>query len=302
MTAARGLLAAGVLLCLPGLRDLPAEEVSPAPTLTVTASQTDPIQGGVVVLEITSDRPLERLRVAEPRRGAWLEREPGGTVFRGLAGVDLETAPGPWPLLLEGAVEGGGTFSHTTPLSVASGHFAVEPLQVDSKFVEPPPAAQKRIASDRRKVERVWQTGERARRWTGPFANPIAAPLKNNFGVRRVFNGEPRSPHGGVDFSAPVGAAVSAPAPGRVALAEDLYYSGGTVILDHGGGLFTMYFHLSRIRVKAGSRVEAGARIGDVGATGRVTGPHLHWAARLDGARVQPLALLDLPRWPLPGR
>src|SRR5262249_43930345 len=102
----------------------------------------------------------------------------------------------------------------------------------------------------------------------------------------------------GLDLAARQGQEVSAPAPARVALAEDLYFSGGTVILDHGAGLFTSYFHLSRIDVRAGDLVAEGARVGAVGATGRATGPHLHWSARIDGARVNPLGLLKLPRWP----
>jgi murein DD-endopeptidase MepM/ murein hydrolase activator NlpD len=114
-----------------------------------------------------------------------------------------------------------------------------------------------------------------------------------------VFNGKPRSSHEGADLAAPAGAPVAAPGPGRVALAEELYFSGGTVILDHGAGLFTMYFHLSRIDVKAGEDVDSGGRIGAVGATGRATGPHLHWGARLNRARINPLGLLKLPAWPL---
>jgi murein DD-endopeptidase MepM/ murein hydrolase activator NlpD len=92
---------------------------------------------------------------------------------------------------------------------------------------------------------------------------------------------------------------VRAPGPARVALADELYFSGGTVILDHGAGLFTMYFHLSRIDVKPGDVVPPGRQIGAVGATGRATGPHLHWGARLDRARINPLGLLELPAWPL---
>jgi murein DD-endopeptidase MepM/ murein hydrolase activator NlpD len=100
---------------------------------------------------------------------------------------------------------------------------------------------------------------------------------------------------------APTGSPVAAAADGRVALAGNLYFSGGTVLLDHGGGLFTQYFHLSRIDVKDGDVVTKGTVLGLVGATGRVTGPHLHWGARWNGARVNPAALLALPAWPAPG-
>ena len=220
-------------------------------------------------------------------------------MFRGLAGVDLEASPGPWALRFEGVDSGGSRFADVQTLRIVPGRFAVEPLRVDPKFVEPPPSEARRIRSDREKVAAVWRKPDPRRRWTGPFRDPVAATLRDNFGVRRVFNGQPRSRHEGVDFAAPAGAPVKAPAPGRVALAADLYYSGGTVILDHGGGLFTTYFHLSRIDVGAGQTVKAGRRIGSVGATGRVTGPHLHWGARLSGARINPLDLRSLPQWPL---
>ena len=199
----------------PGLRDLPAEEVSPAPTLTVTASQTDPDSG-------RRRRPGDHER--PPARAPARRRAAPGRVARARAGGHgvprpgrrgPRAAPGPWPLLLEGAVEGGGTFSHTTPLSVASGHFAVEPLRVDSNFVEPPPAARSASSPTGGRVDRVWQTGERGSAG-GRARSRLRSRrrLKNNFGVRRILNGEPRAPHDGVDFSAPVGAPVEAPAPG----------------------------------------------------------------------------------------
>ena len=119
-----------------------------------------------------------------------------------------------------------------------------------------------------------------------------------NFGARRVFNGKTRSRHAGLDVAAPAGAPVVAAAGGRVALAGNFYFSGGSVVLDHGEGLFTMYFHLSRLDVKEGETVAAGQLLGAVGATGRATGPHLHWAARLGSARIDPAALLALPGRP----
>jgi murein DD-endopeptidase MepM/ murein hydrolase activator NlpD len=297
--ASHGLALLAALASPSGAPDPPARP----PVLSIEASRSEPKQGGLVVLVIRSDRPLEALRVAEPAVGVWLEREPGGSVFRGLAGVDLEAQPGEWRLHLAGVDSAGRRFSDVHALRIVSGRFAVEPLRVDSKFVEPPPSAARRIREERERVAAVWRKPDRERRWSAPFRDPVEAPLRDNFGVRRVFNGQPRSPHNGVDFPAKTGTPVAAPGPGRVALAADLYYSGGTVILDHGGGLFTTYFHLSRIDVKPGRLVAAGGRIGAVGATGRVTGPHLHWGARLEGARINPLDLKSLPEWPLePGR
>jgi murein DD-endopeptidase MepM/ murein hydrolase activator NlpD len=128
------------------------------------------------------------------------------------------------------------------------------------------------------------------------------AASNGNFGARRVYNGKTKSFHAGLDLGAKEGTAVAAAGDGRVVLAGDLYFSGGTVLLDHGAGLFTQYFHLSRIDVKEGDAVAKGARLGAAGHTGRATGPHLHWGAKLHAARVNPEDLLALPAWPLPVR
>jgi murein DD-endopeptidase MepM/ murein hydrolase activator NlpD len=114
----------------------------------------------------------------------------------------------------------------------------------------------------------------------------------SGFGVRSIYNGEPRAPHNGADFASPLGTPVSAPGGGRVVLAESLYFTGRTVVIDHGLGLVSLLAHLSRIDVREGTDVVTGAQIGLVGATGRVTGPHLHWTVRLQGARVDPLSLI----------
>jgi murein DD-endopeptidase MepM/ murein hydrolase activator NlpD len=223
-----------------------------------------------------------------------------GRVLRGLWGIDFETAVGARSLEVETVGRCGDPHPASWRFKVVSGKFIVQKLTVDPAYVEPPPSERARIEADREKVARVWAAPEIARRWDREFRLPVDAPLRQNFGAKRIFNGRPRSRHGGVDLAASAGAPVTAPAPGVVALAEDLYYSGGTVILDHGGGLFTTYFHLSRLDVKVGDRLETGASLGAVGATGRATGPHLHWGARLNGARVNPLDLLKLPTWSSP--
>jgi murein DD-endopeptidase MepM/ murein hydrolase activator NlpD len=128
--------------------------------------------------------------------------------------------------------------------------------------------------------------------WEAPFVAPAEGRVSSNFGVRSIFNGQPRSPHGGIDYSGAVGAPVAAPAGGLVALAEDLFFTGNTVVIDHGLGLYSLLAHLSEFAVRAGDRVERDQIVGRVGATGRVTAPHLHWTVRLNGARVDPLSLL----------
>jgi murein DD-endopeptidase MepM/ murein hydrolase activator NlpD len=123
---------------------------------------------------------------------------------------------------------------------------------------------------------------------------PVPHEANSAFGTRSIFNGKPRNAHGGADFLSPGGTPIRAPNAGRIAVARDLYFSGNTVIIDHGLGLFSMLAHMSAIDVREGDVVKAGQVLGRVGATGRVTGPHLHWAVRAGGARVDPLSLLAL--------
>jgi murein DD-endopeptidase MepM/ murein hydrolase activator NlpD len=267
--------------------------------LTVEMSSASPKQGGLVAVTVKSDVPLASAAVSSGGRESAMERDGEGRLFLALVGVDFESAVGPREM--DVAVLGLCGDRHTAhrALRVVPGKFPVQKLRVAPAYVEPPESELDRIREDKEKVGRVWATGDPRRMWGSPFALPVDAPARDNFGSRRVFNGKPRSSHEGADLSAPEGAPVAAPGPGRVALAENLYFSGGTVILDHGAGLFTMYFHLSRIDVKAGDILAPGGRIGAVGATGRATGPHLHWGARLNRARINPLGLLQLPTWAL---
>jgi murein DD-endopeptidase MepM/ murein hydrolase activator NlpD len=149
-----------------------------------------------------------------------------------------------------------------------------------------------RVARENRAIGALWSR-RTPRRFTLPLAPPLAEPpAGGRFGARRVFNGRPSSPHSGADYSAGAGVRVLAAAPGTVALAADHFFAGNSVYLDHGDGLITMYFHLSAISVAEGQEVAAGQEIGRVGATGRATGPHLHFGVRWRRARVDPAALL----------
>jgi murein DD-endopeptidase MepM/ murein hydrolase activator NlpD len=175
---------------------------------------------------------------------------------------------------------------------IADYPYPTQELKVEEKYVAPPKAALARIAAERQRVAALFAL-ESPRRFSLPLAPPLAAlPTSARFGARRVFNGESRSPHSGADYSAAPGTTVFAPADGRVALAEDQYFAGRAVYLDHGDGLLSMSFHLSALLVATGDEVTRGQPIGKVGATGRVTGPHLHFGLRWHGARVDPDLLL----------
>jgi murein DD-endopeptidase MepM/ murein hydrolase activator NlpD len=269
-----------------------------APVLRIEASSASPRQGGVVALTVLSSVPLSRATLSDGKHEAAMEADEAATTLRALWGIDFESAVGARRVHVEAVGRCGDAHSSSWDLKVVAGKFPSQQLKVDPAYVEVPPAELERIAADKEKVARVWATGGAVRRWDGPFRLPVEAPVRENFGARRLFNGKPRSRHEGVDLAAPAGAPVTAPAPGVVALAEELYFSGGTVILDHGASLFTSYFHLSRIDVKVGDLLEPGTSLGAVGATGRATGPHLHWGARVNRSRVNALDLLHLPHWP----
>jgi murein DD-endopeptidase MepM/ murein hydrolase activator NlpD len=172
--------------------------------------------------------------------------------------------------------------------------FRTRRLTVDEAFVTPPAAEEERIAREARLLDSLWTSPAGERQWIGPFVRPVPQPANSAFGTRSIFNGKPRNAHGGADFLSPSGTPVHPPNAGRVLIARDLYFSGNTVVIDHGLGLLSMLAHLSAVDVREGDFVAADQVVGRVGATGRVTGPHLHWAVRAGGARVDPLSLLAM--------
>jgi murein DD-endopeptidase MepM/ murein hydrolase activator NlpD len=179
----------------------------------------------------------------------------------------------------------------TRSLPVLPKEFPVRRLRVAPAFVEPPAEELDRITRELKTTEGIFHTTT-ARKWNGPFLLPVDSVPTSNFGSRTFFNGRRRSPHAGVDFMAGRGVPVRAANTGRVALAAPLYFTGNTVIIDYGSGLYSLFAHLSEFKVKSGDTVSPETVVGLVGDTGRVTGPHLHWSVRLQGARVDPLSLV----------
>jgi murein DD-endopeptidase MepM/ murein hydrolase activator NlpD len=212
--------------------------------------------------------------------------------WRALVGIDLDTAPGDYPVLVEADLPSGITASERRVITVGEIEFPTRLLRVDPKFVTPPPGVRPRIEREAAELARLFGTATAPGRWPGVFEAPIAGALVSGFGVRSVFNGQARAPHGGADFASPAGTPIAAPNAGIVVLASNLYFTGNTVVLDHGGGLLSLFAHLSRVDVRDGESVVKGAVVGAVGATGRVTGPHLHWTVRLHGTRVDPMSLV----------
>ena len=213
--------------------------------------------------------------------------------WRALVGIDLDAKPGSY--LLEAWARGSGTDDRASQtLRVVAKSFRTRTLTVDPDFVSPPPDMEARIVREAAEIEQMWNAGAAERLWTKPFTRPVPGQPNSAFGSRSVYNGVPRSPHGGADFPGRTGTPIHAPNAGRVVMARELYFTGNTVVIDHGLGLFSLLAHLSRIDVREGDLLSEADLVGAVGATGRVTGPHLHWAVRLNGSRVDPMSLLAM--------
>ncbi len=217
--------------------------------------------------------------------------------WQALIGVDLDVKPGRHTASIT-AADGTRTHSTTRTIVVTDKAFPTRRLTVEPRYVEPPADVTARIASEAKRLNAIWASRTPERLWTGTFVAPVPDRANSAFGSRSVFNGQPRSPHGGADFLSPTGRPIRAPAAGRVVLAEDLYFTGGTVVVDHGLGLVSLFAHLSAIDAEPGQLVSPGDVLGRAGATGRVTGAHLHWTVRLAGTRVDPLALIEVTGQP----
>jgi hypothetical protein len=253
--------------------------------LQVTHAARSVRPGELVVLTITAP-PSGPVTVRAFGR-TWPAHQADAETWRALVGIDLATKPGRHDVIV---TSGDVRTSH--PLVVQARAFPTRRLKVDPALVTPPPDARERIEREARELAAAWETSSSEPLWSGRFVHPVPDPANSAFGTHSVYNGVPRSQHSGADFASPTGRPVKAPNAGRVVLAGSRYFTGNTVLIDHGQGLFSLMAHLSEIDVKPGDPVAAGDVVGKVGATGRVTGPHLHWTVRINGARIDPLSLL----------
>jgi len=252
-------------------------------------------QGSLLLAEISGVQANREMVAEWDGRSMPLWREEtASTTLHSLLGVDLEKPAGAYEWKISWTGSDGKPMVCTQAITVRTGKFPTERLTVEKQFVQPDPEQQKRAEEDQKKMKAIYDTVTPEVLWKGKFLVPLkGVTTGGNFGRRRVLNGEARSPHAGVDFPAVAGTPVYAAQAGKVVLAENLYYSGNTVVIDHGFGIYTLYAHLSEIGVHAGDSVDVSEEIGKVGATGRVTGPHLHWGLTIDHARVNALQIVQ---------
>ena len=254
-------------------------------------------QGQVLVVKVKGEQQATEVK------GTFLNRtipffrefrsgEPAGYI--GLLGIDMQDDPGTYELAVE-VKQGEQAKQLSFNVLVAKEKFAVEHLTLPKEKVDLDEKAVARWKTEQQVVQQALAENSRLKLWHSNFVEPVTGKRTGIFGSVRIMNGKPRNPHNGEDIGAPMGADVAASNDGVVRLTVDHVFSGKGVFVDHGLGFYTMYFHLSEVLVKDGDLVTAGQIIGKVGATGRATGPHLHWGVKLNGARVNPYSLLDLP-------
>ncbi|MCK5681889.1 M23 family metallopeptidase [bacterium] len=249
-------------------------------------------QALVVVLRIIDESQLQKEVELQSmtfcQRKFQLEPIDGG--WRGVAAVPLGTVAGTYELSINSQVG----IELVLAVAVDSHDYGEQRLTVKKEMATPMrPENLKRIKQNRRDLEIAYGASAAQFLSGSEFVAPLTTEFTSPFGTRRLLNGKGKSPHGGVDFKAAIGVPVGASARGRVVLAEELYYSGKIVIIDHGLSVFTLYMHLSEIECSSGDEVDAGQIIGKSGKSGRVTGPHLHWGVKIAGVFVDPLRFVD---------
>jgi len=257
----------------------------PMASAELTLPRASAVPGGVVMIDIEDDSTEAPFVSFEGNAVMVLPRERGWVA---LVGIPLSRTPGPAAIQIRR-----GASTLTRGFTIEGKQYRTQALKVAPKHVDLSPENAARVEKEQPHLRAMYGTFTTQAPETLQFISPVKGPRSSSFGLRRVFNNQSRNPHSGMDIAAPTGTPVVAPAPGTVIDTGDYFFNGGTVIVDHGLGLVTMYCHLSRIDAKAGQKVSAGDKLGEVGATGRVTGPHLHWGVALNRAFVDPALFLE---------
>jgi hypothetical protein len=258
----------------------------------ISLSSEEMARGDVILITI-------RAGEGETPKATWMGKEiafvfnRSKSVWQGFLATDLNQKPGTCEAIVRMVSSG---FESHINIQVTDKDYGVRRLTLPKDKVDLNAESLKRVKKEAAVVSALWRAPEPAPEWKGIFLMPVDGEVVGIFGKRSIINNMERSPHTGVDLSGNTGDPVKAVNNGKVALIADHFFTGNTVFLNHGGGIITMYCHLNKILVKDGDKIKKGQTIGLVGSTGRATGPHLHWGMRVNGARVNPLTLIDLSK------
>ncbi|MCG8636004.1 MAG: M23 family metallopeptidase [Desulfobacterales bacterium] len=251
--------------------------------------------GQPFLVRLTSDLALEQVTMQwmgkkiVPSVSTWNNRH----VALAMLGTDVLTIkPGPQSLEVR-AMVGGEERTWFRGIRISSRSYPRQELTLPSKMVTPPESELARIKKERVRAVAAKNFWSDKRMWQLPFHRPVPGKTTSSYGLRRILNKKPKNPHRGLDFRAATGSVVEAVAPGRVILAESHYYAGNSIYIDHGNGVISLYFHLSKFSVAHGDSVKKGQKIGLAGSSGRSTGPHLHLSISVQGELVDPAPLFE---------
>jgi len=251
-------------------------------------------QGGVALVTVELGEEFIFCKGIFNGKTVYFNPVDGSQSFIGLLGVDLNAPVGSKSLSIAAVTADGTQEKEDVTIEIIPGNFIEQHLTLDEKWVDLDSETLARIERENKIITALFRKETPKKLWSTAFMVPADGDNTGGFGLKRFINGESKSSHSGIDIGVPYGTPVVASNDGIVALTIDYFYGGLSVFIDHGQGLYTMYFHLSEILVSEGSSVKKGSIIGRVGATGRVTGAHLHFAVRLSGNKVNPNALMNL--------
>lgn len=288
------LAVAAILVCYPQYIDaFSLKSYQNEGVIEVHSEYRELSQGEAVKVFVSAPSPVRATARFGGEEFAFVPTGDSSRVFT-VIGLGLDQEPGIHELQVSVAYAAHGERDFFFNLPVSKKKFPRTRITVGSNYIHPSQEQQERMKRERALLKEVY--GRYTEQWlgSGNFVSPLKGKITGPFGTERVFNGEVRSRHRGIDFRSPRGKSVGSANAGRVVLARDLYLAGGTVIIDHGIGLFSLYLHLSKITVKEGALIGKGTRVGLVGSTGRSSGPHLHWGVRVMDQYVDPGSIMRL--------
>ncbi len=249
-------------------------------------------QGAIARMILTLSGPVSSLSGRFKNKTVpYFETQEG--VYVALVGIDMDQTVGSLPFVSTWE-SAGKTFTQKNIIEIKAAKFGLQELTLPKKKVDLDAPTLKRVRGEKSLMKAAFAESQTQRLWKGTFIAPVEGRRQGTFGRRRLINGKPRRSHTGEDISAPIGTPILAPNAGKVVLVGHFFFNGRSVVIDHGLGLISMYFHLSEVDVEKDSWVKTGDQIGLVGKSGRVTGPHLHWGMRLNGAKVDPYAFVGV--------
>jgi murein DD-endopeptidase MepM/ murein hydrolase activator NlpD len=291
MTTVRILMVVLILLVPASLQAFHLHAVTKGGLVRITSQHRDLIPGEVIKISLEYPAFSSAWAYFQGQRYDFGRGRDAVSYFI-VIGISLDLEPGIYDLSIHVEQADGSVRDYFIKLPVSKGKYPIRKISIDEKYIFPPPEARKRIDEELQLLHTVYSAFTPEWLGRGRFIVPSGGSVKKNFGERRVFNEIRHSRHRGVDIGSGYGKPVWASNAGKVVLTRNLYYAGNAVIIDHGMGIFSVYCHLSGTVVKEGTMVDKGDLIGRIGATGRVTGPHLHWGLKVSDQFVNPLTLL----------